>query len=50
MKEEGTCSNTRPCVCTYPGCENHGKCCACVAHHRDEAGGIPACLKKNTVK
>ena len=28
------------------GCSNDRKCCACVAHHRDEAGGIPNCFKK----
>ena len=44
-KNEG-CSNDRPCVCPYTDCENHGKCCACVAHHRDVAGGIPNCFKK----
>ena len=30
------------CTCTYP-CENHGKCCACVAYHR-QSGEFPACF------
>lgn len=38
------CSNTRECTCTYPGCPRHGKCCECVAHHRDHEGGIPGCF------
>ena len=28
------CDNKRNCPCTYD-CPRHGKCCACVAHHRD---------------
>lgn len=38
-----TCENTRPCPCTYP-CPRHGKCCECVAHHRDREGGVPGCF------
>lgn len=38
-----TCDNKRPCPCTYD-CPNHGKCCACVAHHRDHNEGVPACF------
>lgn len=37
------CSNTRPCPCTAD-CPRHGKCCDCVAHHRDNEGGIPGCF------
>ena len=22
----------------------HGKCCECVAHHRDREGGVPGCF------
>lgn len=32
------CSNQLPCACTYPGCPRHGKCCECVAYHRDHGG------------
>lgn len=28
------------CPCTAD-CARHGKCCGCVAHHRDHEGGIP---------
>jgi hypothetical protein len=31
------------CSCTYPTCEKHGKCCECVAFHR-ERGEIPGCF------
>ena len=37
------CDNTRPCPCTYP-CPRHGKCCECVAYHRDKEGGVPGCF------
>ncbi|MDR0596085.1 MAG: hypothetical protein LBG50_00885 [Clostridiales Family XIII bacterium] len=30
------------CSCTY-SCENHAKCCECVAYHRD-MGQFPACF------
>lgn len=35
--------NNNPCTCTYD-CPRHGKCCECVAHHRDLEGGIPGCF------
>lgn len=38
------CGNKRDCACTYPGCPRHGKCCECVAYHRDKEGGIPGCF------
>lgn len=38
---ENTCDNNRDCPCTY-ACPNHGKCCACVAHHRDHNEGVLA--------
>lgn len=25
-------------------CSRHGKCCACVAHHRDHNEGVPGCF------
>ncbi len=37
------CDNNRPCPCTYD-CPRHGKCCACVAHHRDNNEGVPGCF------
>ena len=37
------CDNNRPCPCTYD-CPRHGKCCACVAHHRDHGEGVPRLL------
>ncbi len=37
------CNNKKTCPCTYD-CPNHGKCCACVAHHRDHNEGVPACF------
>ena len=37
------CSNTRDCPCTY-ACPRHGKCCDCVAHHREHNEGVPACF------
>ncbi len=38
-----SCDNGRPCPCTYD-CPRHGKCCACVAHHRDNNEGVPGCF------
>ena len=37
------CSNVRPCPCTYD-CLRHGRCCECVAHHRDHDEGVPGCF------
>lgn len=38
------CSNNRPCPCTYD-CPRHGKCCECVAHHRDNNEGVKYSLQ-----
>lgn len=38
-----SCDNKRPCPCTY-NCPRHGKCCDCVAHHRDNNEGVPGCF------
>lgn len=46
MANDEKCSNYRPCSCPNESCVNHGKCCACAAHHRDVYGGIPNCFKK----
>ena len=37
------CSNTGECRCTYD-CPRHGKCCECVAYHRDNNKGVPGCF------
>ena len=34
------------CPCPNNACERHGKCCVCVAFHRDEKGNLPVCLRK----
>ena len=35
-------NNAMKCPCTY-SCNNHGKCCACVAYHQQD-GEFPACF------
>ena len=35
--------NLKNCTCTYPNCSRKGKCCECIAHHR-EKGELPGCL------
>lgn len=35
--------NTKQCTCTYSSCSRKGKCCECVAYHRDN-GELPACF------
>ena len=37
------CSNKMPCPCTA-NCPRHGRCCACVAYHRDHNEGVPGCF------
>ena len=37
------CDNTRECPCTYD-CPRHGRCCDCVAYHRDHNKGVPGCF------
>ncbi|MFH0964051.1 MAG: DUF6485 family protein [Planctomycetota bacterium] len=32
------------CACTSKDCPNRGRCCECVAAHR-EKGELPACLR-----
>ncbi|SHH29540.1 DUF6485 family protein [Thermosipho atlanticus] len=34
--------NLQNCNCSYPGCPRKGKCCECLAYHR-ERGELPAC-------
>ena len=41
---EFKCSEVKECLCTNVECERYGKCCACVAHHRN-AGNYPVCLR-----
>ena len=38
-----TCLNKRECPCTF-SCSRHGRCCECVAHHRDNNEGVPGCF------
>ncbi|MCK9322694.1 MAG: hypothetical protein M0P07_01840 [Candidatus Methanomethylophilaceae archaeon] len=33
------------CDCPKTECPRHGKCCECVAYHRDEKQNIPVCLR-----
>ena len=35
--------NLKNCPCTYPGCSRKGKCCECIAYHKDR-GELPGCL------
>lgn len=44
MSKESACSNKHNCTCPYTDCENHGRCCDCVVHHRDHVGGVPNCF------
>lgn len=44
--EKSGCSNNHPCECHSKGCENHGKCCDCVAYHKS-CGDLPVCLRGN---
>lgn len=40
-----TCPHNSNINCTCPkDCPRHGKCCLCVAHHR-EHGKLPHCLR-----
>ncbi|MDR2866452.1 MAG: hypothetical protein LBV13_03500 [Methanomassiliicoccaceae archaeon] len=34
------------CICKNTDCPRHGKCCDCVAFHRDTKGDLPVCLRK----
>ena len=36
--------NKANCVCTSDDCERNGRCCECIAYHR-EKGQFPACLR-----
>ena len=41
---ETKCPEVAMCPCKNETCERYGKCCACVAFHR-EAGNLPVCLR-----
>ncbi len=43
------CSNERECSCPNTACENHGRCCDCVAKHRAH-GNLPMCLAQMMAK
>ncbi len=36
-------ANRQRCTCTYEPCGRKGRCCECIAFHRD-AGELPGCL------
>lgn len=36
------CDAQIECTCTYEPCPRKGRCCECVAYHRDK-GELPAC-------
>ena len=38
--------NNIDCPCTKEGCPRHGKCCECVAHHKEHGKKLPACLRE----
>ncbi len=38
--------NNIDCPCTKEACPRHGKCCECVAHHKEHGKKLPACLRK----
>jgi hypothetical protein len=35
--------NESQCTCTYVGCDKRGRCCECVAYHRDKEQ-LPGCF------
>jgi hypothetical protein len=35
--------NKSQCTCTYDGCDKRGRCCECVAYHRDKEQ-LPGCF------
>ena len=37
--------NNIDCPCTKEGCPRHGKCCECIAHHKEHGKKLPACLR-----
>jgi len=41
--------NMAECNCTYEPCSKKGKCCECVAYHR-EMGELPACYFPDEVE
>jgi len=36
-------TNLNACTCTYEPCPRKGRCCECVAYHRN-AGELPGCF------
>ncbi len=44
-KQKPVCEHSPAIACPCPkDCPRHGKCCACVAHHR-KGHKLPACLR-----
>ncbi len=37
--------NDIDCPSMKEGCQQHGLCCACVAHHREQGKKLPTCLR-----
>ena len=36
-------ANKADCTCTYESCSRKGRCCECIAHHR-EHNELPGCV------
>ncbi len=45
MADKTGCNNRQPCTCPKVDCARHGKCCECVANHKDR-GNLPHCLRQ----
>jgi len=39
------CDNKHECTCPKTDCPRHGKCCDCVAFHREGNVNLPVCLR-----
>ncbi|MEG1557617.1 MAG: DUF6485 family protein [Oscillospiraceae bacterium] len=49
MCDKKICSNTHDCTCPNTTCANHGRCCECIAYHR-EHGETPNCYAEAAKK
>ena len=43
--ERSKCDNKHECLCPNKTCERNGKCCDCIAYHREQ-GNLPVCLRE----
>jgi len=41
------CTEVKNCPCPKTECDNHAKCCVCVAKHAEQ-GNLPSCLRPTT--